>query len=116
MLNTITPTQATLLPNGAVHITDDAYIEAALINNGYLDKLCEMPGKNFVGWTWQNELAYCLATRDYGHLLPKDNGYSLIVMPRAHFTDAQASAFVHAVCTSQAVDATSVNAIGPIGN
>ena len=104
------------LINGAIYVDDDAYIEQVLLKQGYTAQLAKVPDRNFIGFTWQTSICYILVTRDYDHPLEKDNGYSMIIMPKECFSESEAAELVYGACKHQSPDAEFVPTAGPGAN
>lgn len=93
-----------LYPNGAICVTDDRQILDYLAQQGHLDKVAEIPGKNFVGWCTATANAWLFFSHDYGHR-DGDNGYTLLIMPKHLISHAEANRIITGFVPMHAPDA-----------
>ena len=74
-------------------ITDDVECMRILTDEGLLDKLRPWPGFTHVNTAFQYAGCWCLATYDCGHSDPKDNGYTIVMLPDSSTTLDEAAKF-----------------------
>lgn len=73
-----------------IMLTLDANAKSFLASENQLQNMRPRPPLNHICIIWQNEHAYCMATHDYGHPDPIDNGFLVMILPKHCVTGEQA--------------------------
>jgi hypothetical protein len=76
-------------------ITDDAQAKAFLASENMLQTLIPQPPFDHVSAISQNATAFIGAAYDEGHADPADNGYTVLILPKSHWTKEEAAAFLY---------------------
>lgn len=76
------------------HITDDEQAKAFLASENMLSSMIPQKPFNSVSGISQNDTAFIGASFHEGHANPADNGYTVLILPKSHWTPEEAAQFL----------------------
>lgn len=68
--------------NGIVFLTNDSECKEFLALHNQLQNMVPIGGYDHVFLAFHTEDAYCAARHDVGHEDPRDNGYTVLIIPK----------------------------------
>lgn len=74
-------------------IMDDIKCARILTDEGLLDKLTKSEGSNMAATFFQRDECYCMAVKHWGHKEAHDNGFIIVMLPKARISQYDAAVF-----------------------